>query len=60
VEIRFAANDSGGTRIEIEHRGWERLGLAAGQWREQNRAGWLALLPHFQTVTAATAQNRRP
>jgi uncharacterized protein YndB with AHSA1/START domain len=37
VEIRF----------EIEHRGWERLGSAAGQWRDHNRAGWETLLPHF-------------
>jgi hypothetical protein len=48
VEIRFVASDSGPTRIEIEHRGWERLGSAGGQWRDQNRAGWQSLLPHFQ------------
>jgi hypothetical protein len=33
--------------VEIEHRGWERLGGAAGEWRERNRAGWQALLPHY-------------
>jgi hypothetical protein len=61
VEIRFAANDSGGTCIEIEHRGWERLGRAAVQWREQNQAGWQTLLPHFQAAIAATTtENRRP
>ena len=60
VEVRFAANDSGGTCIEIEHRGWERLGRAAGQWREQNQSGWQTLLPHFQAVIAATTENRRP
>jgi uncharacterized protein YndB with AHSA1/START domain len=54
VEIRFTANDSGGTRIEIEHRGWERLGRAAVQWRDQNRAGWQTLLPHFQAAIAST------
>ena len=53
VEIRFTANDSGGTRIEIEHRGWERLGSAAAQWRDQNRAGWQTLLPHFQAAIAS-------
>ena len=58
VEIRFVAKDSGGTRIEIEHRGWERLGSAADQWREQNRAGWETLLPHFQAVIATTEQRR--
>ena len=54
VEIRFTSMDSGGTRIDIEHRGWERLGSAAGQWREQNRSGWETLLPHFQAVIAVT------
>ncbi|HEY0932784.1 MAG TPA: SRPBCC domain-containing protein [Trebonia sp.] len=54
VEIRFLATDPRLTRIEIEHRGWERLGRAAGQWREANQAGWASLLPHFQrAVTAA-------
>jgi uncharacterized protein YndB with AHSA1/START domain len=48
VEIRFVAAGSGTTRIEIEHRGWERLGSAAGQGRDQNQAGWQTLLPHFQ------------
>jgi hypothetical protein len=54
VEIRFTANDSGGTLIEIEHRGWERLGRPAVQWRDQNRAGWQTLLPHFQAAIAST------
>jgi uncharacterized protein YndB with AHSA1/START domain len=47
VEIRFLAQGTRATRIEIEHRGWERLGSAADQWRDQNRAGWQTLLPHF-------------
>ena len=47
VEIRFIAQGAAATRIEIEHRGWERLGSAAGQWRDQNRVGWDTLLPHF-------------
>ena len=47
VEIRFLAQGTGATRIEIEHRGWERLGTAGDQWRDQNRAGWETLLPHF-------------
>ena len=44
VEIQFTAKGAGGTTIEIEHRGWERLGRAADQWRDQNRAGWQTLL----------------
>jgi uncharacterized protein YndB with AHSA1/START domain len=58
VEIRFVAKDSGGTRIEIEHHGWERLGRAADQWREQNRVGWETLLPYFQAVIATTEKRR--
>jgi hypothetical protein len=47
VEVRFVAQGAATTRIEIEHRGWERLGEAADQWRDRNRAGWDTLLPHF-------------
>jgi uncharacterized protein YndB with AHSA1/START domain len=59
VEIRFTATEPGSTSIEIEHRGWERLGGAAGQWRDQNRAGWATLLPHFQAAVPS-AVNREP
>ena len=52
VEIRFLALSGGATRIEIEHRGWERLGSAGDQWRDQNRAGWETLLPHFLAAIA--------
>jgi hypothetical protein len=38
------------TRIEIEHRGWERLGADAQVWRERNQIGWDTLLPHFQSA----------
>lgn len=51
VEIRFLAQGAGATRVEIEHRGWERLGAAGGPWRDRNQAGWQSLLPHFVTAT---------
>jgi hypothetical protein len=36
------------TRVEIEHRGWERLSpQTARPWRDRNRASWQTLLPHF-------------
>jgi hypothetical protein len=57
VEIRFVASDSGLTRVEVEHRGWERLGTAAGQWRDQNRVGWGSLLPHYQAAVAQGESN---
>ena len=47
MEIRFIAQGAAVARIEIEHRGWERLGSAAGEWRERNRVGWQTLLPHY-------------
>ena len=45
VEIRFLAQGDGATRVEIEHRGWERVGA---NWRDRNRIGWQTLLPHYQ------------
>lgn len=47
VEIWFRPATAGGTRVEIEHRGWERLGAAAEQRKNANDAGWSGLLPHF-------------
>ena len=59
VEIRFVAQESResqgndgavSTRIEIEHRGWERLGADGDVWRTRNRVGWQSLLPHYLTA----------
>jgi hypothetical protein len=47
VEIRFVALGRHDTRIEVEHRGWERLGERADAWRDRNRTGWETLLPHY-------------
>ncbi len=38
VEIRFRAQGASATRVEIEHRGWERLGRSGGERRAQNRS----------------------
>jgi uncharacterized protein YndB with AHSA1/START domain len=46
VEIRFASRGAT-TRVEIEHRGWERLGTGGQDWRDRNRGGWATLLPHY-------------
>lgn len=56
VEITFV--DLGGrrTQVDIEHRGWERLGERGPQWRERNLGGWATLLPHF--VAASTIGDR--
>jgi uncharacterized protein YndB with AHSA1/START domain len=47
VELTFADRGDGTTRVEIVQTGWERLGAAASEWRDANRGGWDALLPHF-------------
>ena len=52
VEIRFLPR-SGGTRVEIEHRGWERLGAEGETWRDRNRGGWATLLPHYVAAVEA-------
>ncbi|MDO8485480.1 MAG: hypothetical protein Q7S35_11135 [Candidatus Limnocylindrales bacterium] len=40
------------TRVEIEHRGWERLGDVGEHWRDRNRGGWATLLPHYIAAAA--------
>jgi hypothetical protein len=50
VAIQFHRLGVAATRIEIEHRGWERLGDAGDEWRDRNRAGWSTLLPHFEAA----------
>lgn len=39
VEVRFDSIDSG-TRVSLEHRGWEALGDDAEQIRDQYVSGW--------------------
>jgi hypothetical protein len=47
VEIRFIGLGEATTRVEIEHRGWERLGAEGVEWRDRNMGGWRTLLPHY-------------
>jgi hypothetical protein len=54
VEITFVDQGDSTTRVEIEHRRWERLGAEAQTWRDANLGGWSTLIPHF--VAAANAQ----
>ena len=56
VEITFVAQDTRTTRVEIEHRGWERLGALGADWRNANQGGWSTLLPHF--ISAAGGGSR--
>ncbi len=47
VEIRFVDAGADRTRVEIVHKGWERLGEPAAERREGNRLGWTSVYPHF-------------
>jgi uncharacterized protein YndB with AHSA1/START domain len=47
VTITFVPLDDGRTRVEILHRGWERLGSDGPSYRDANINGWGSLLPHF-------------
>ncbi len=45
LELRFLT-DPGGTRVELEHRNWTRLGARAKQTREQYNSGWAEVFEH--------------
>ena len=47
VEVTFSPGASG-TEVEIVHRGWERLGTAAGERRERNRRGWAGVIAPYR------------
>jgi uncharacterized protein YndB with AHSA1/START domain len=58
IEVRFRAIGEG-TEVELEHRGWERLGDLASQRREGYETGWIRLLDLFRTA-ARDRSERRP
>jgi hypothetical protein len=52
VELRFIAESGDVTRVELEHRGLERLGESAEVLRSKIDApgGWTAVLDHYRAV----------
>ncbi len=60
VEIRFSRRGETATRIDIEHRGWERLGARGPGWRDANKSGWNGVLPHFVAVFSGVVTGDRP
>jgi uncharacterized protein YndB with AHSA1/START domain len=51
VEVRFETS-ADGTRVELEHRGWERFGELASKRREAYETGWPGVLELFRNAAA--------
>jgi uncharacterized protein YndB with AHSA1/START domain len=54
VEVTFTA-DQGGTRVEVEHRGFERIGPGGDAAREGYAGGWATVLGTLVTYMEAAA-----
>ena len=55
VEVRFSA-DGGGTLVELEHRGWQKLGARAAEARAGYDEGWTVVLgEHFAAAAGKRA-----
>jgi len=49
VEVRFVADGPNATRVELEHRKFEKLGQAAGtSMRNSVDGGWPGMLERFK------------
>jgi uncharacterized protein YndB with AHSA1/START domain len=46
VEVRFTA-DGDGTRVDVEHRGWERAGASAREIAPRYAGGWDLVLARY-------------
>jgi len=47
VEVRFTDEGEGVTRVDLEHRGWERAGENAAAMRENYAGGWDVVLKTY-------------
>jgi uncharacterized protein YndB with AHSA1/START domain len=47
LEVRFTA-EGDGTRVDLEHRGWEILGDEAQETRGSYDSGWGGVLGHYE------------
>lgn len=50
VEVRFSP-EADGTRVDLEHRGWERAGAKAKAVRDRFDGGWEKVLGAFVAAT---------
>jgi uncharacterized protein YndB with AHSA1/START domain len=56
VEVSFSGAREGGTRVELVHSGWERLGRIAAEAREQYESGWpIVFDEHYGRAANATS-----
>ena len=46
LEVRFAA-EGDGTRVELDHRGWEIHAEQAVETRDAYDGGWVTVLEHY-------------
>lgn len=46
IDVRFSAAGDG-TRVDLEHRGWERLGDQAEEAKAGSDSGWEVVLGHY-------------
>ena len=46
IEVTFT-REGGKTRVDLEHRGWERLGAEAAESRQSYNEGWESVLAGF-------------
>jgi uncharacterized protein YndB with AHSA1/START domain len=53
VEVRFVAVEADHTRVELEHRGWERLGDLAAEARVSYDGGWPGVLDAYAGAAMA-------
>jgi uncharacterized protein YndB with AHSA1/START domain len=49
LEVRFAPQGNG-TRVDLEHRGWEILGDRAAETRASYDGGWAGVLAEYETA----------
>lgn len=52
LEVRFLEAAGGGTRLELEHRGWEEFGAEGQELRDRYEPGWDVVLRPFEEGAA--------
>ena len=60
IEVRFSAEVDGATRVEVEHRGWERLRDRAHQQRTSYLNGWPTVWARFLAAAGGEILSSAP